>query len=83
MSTIALAAPAAMSGAPARTSDYLVLTPSCLVLTVFFSLPMGTMIGMSFTDAETLSPPLPRCQRFFSDGLPLAGLWMSVEGSSG
>lgn len=78
MSTIALAAPAAMAGAPARTSGYLVLAPSCLVLTIFFALPMGTMIGMSFMDAQTLSPTLLNYQRFFSDGLSLAGLYRTA-----
>ena len=78
MSSIALTAPAAMPGAPARTSGYLVLAPSCLVLTVFFALPMGTMIGMSFIDAQTLSPSLLNYQRFFSDGLSLAGLYRTA-----
>jgi putative spermidine/putrescine transport system permease protein len=78
MSTIALAAPAAMPAAPAKTSGYLVLAPSCLVLTVFFALPMGTMIGMSFTDGETLAPTLAHYQRFLSDGLSLAGLYRTA-----
>jgi putative spermidine/putrescine transport system permease protein len=78
MSTIALAAPAAIPGAPARTSGYLVLAPSCLVLTIFFALPMGTMIGMSFMDAQTLTPTLLNYQRFFSDGLSLAGLFRTA-----
>ncbi len=78
MSTIALAAPAAMPGAPARTSGYLVLAPSCLVLTFFFALPMGTMIGMSFLNPQTLSPTLFHYQRFFSDGLSLAGLYRTA-----
>jgi putative spermidine/putrescine transport system permease protein len=78
MSTIALTAPAAMPGAPARMSGYLVLAPSCLVLTIFFALPMGTMIGMSFMDAQTLSPTLLNYQRFLSDGLSLAGLYRTA-----
>ncbi len=78
MSTIALAAPAAMPSAPARTSGYMVLAPSCLVLTIFFAMPMGTMIGMSFMDAQTLSPTLLNYQRFFSDGLSLAGLYRTA-----
>lgn len=78
MSTIALAAPAVMPCAPTRTSGYLVLAPSCLVLTIFFALPMGTMIGMSFMDAQTLSPTLIHYQRFFSDGLSLAGLYRTA-----
>lgn len=78
MSTIALAAPVTMPGAPARTSSYLVLAPSCLVLMIFFALPMGTMIGMSFTDATTLAPTLFHYERFFSDGLSLAGLYRTA-----
>jgi putative spermidine/putrescine transport system permease protein len=78
MSTIALIAPAAMPAAPAKTSGYLVLAPSCLVLTVFFALPMGTMIGMSFTDGETLTPTLVHYQRFFSDGLSLVGFYRTA-----
>jgi putative spermidine/putrescine transport system permease protein len=78
MSTIALAAPAAVPRAPARTSGYLVLAPSCLVLTILFALPMGTVIGMSFMDAQTLSPTLFHYQRFLSDGLSLAGLYRTA-----
>jgi len=78
MSTIALTAPAVMRAAPARASGYLVLAPSCLVLTVFFALPMGTMIWMSFTHGETLAPTLAHYQRFFSDGLSLAGFYRTA-----
>lgn len=49
------------------------LTPSLLVLSVFFALPMGMMIGMSFAQTETFSPTLEHYQRFFTDGLSLAG----------
>lgn len=78
MSTIAIATPAFTPGVPARTSGYLVLAPSCLVLTIFFALPMGTMIGMSFLDAQTQSPTLFHYQRFFTDGLSLAGLYRTA-----
>jgi putative spermidine/putrescine transport system permease protein len=78
MSTIAIASPAVTLGVPARTSSYLVLAPSCLVLTIFFALPMGTMIGMSFLDAQTQSPTLSHYQRFFTDGLSLAGLYRTA-----
>ncbi|WP_426127884.1 ABC transporter permease [Pararhizobium sp. PWRC1-1] len=78
MSTIAIAAPAFTPGVPARTSGYLVLAPSCLVLVIFFALPMGTMIGMSFLDAQTHSPTLFHYQRFFTDGLSLAGLYRTA-----
>jgi putative spermidine/putrescine transport system permease protein len=78
MSTIALAAPPALPRVPARTSGYLVLAPSCFLLIIFFALPMGTMIGMSFTNAETLAPTLFHYQRFFSDGLSLSGLYRTT-----
>ncbi|CAN7683590.1 ABC transporter permease [Pararhizobium sp. LjRoot235] len=78
MSTIALAAPVAMPAAPPKRSGYLVLAPSCLVLTVFFALPMGVMIGMSLTDGQTLAPTFAHYQRFFSDGLSLAGLYRTA-----
>jgi putative spermidine/putrescine transport system permease protein len=78
MSTIALTEPAFTPGVPARTSGYLVLAPSCLVLIIFFALPMGTMIGMSFLDAQTQSPTFFHYQRFFTDGLSLAGLYRTA-----
>jgi putative spermidine/putrescine transport system permease protein len=39
---------------------------------------MGTMIGMSFLDAQTQSPTLFHYQRFFTDGLSLAGLYRTA-----
>jgi len=74
MSTIALAAPATTRRRVFDNSGYIVLAPSCLVLTCFFALPMGVMIGMSFTSGQSLAPTLFQYQRFFTDGLSLAGL---------
>ena len=74
MSTIVLNLPARKRlSAPGRSQSYLALSPSFLVLLVFFAMPMGMMIGMSFVDAETLAPTLANYERFFTDGLSLAG----------
>jgi putative spermidine/putrescine transport system permease protein len=51
----------------------MLLAPSCLLLTVFFALPMGVMIGMSFLDSRSLTPTFENYERFFVDGLSLAG----------
>ena len=45
-----------------------------LWLTIFFALPMGMMIGMSFLDSRTLTPTFGNYERFFLDGLSLPGL---------
>ncbi len=54
--------------------SYLAVSPSLVVLAIFFALPMGMMIGMSFADPQTLSPTLDNYHRFLTDGLSLAGL---------
>jgi putative spermidine/putrescine transport system permease protein len=74
MSTVTLAAPGIMPCAPIHTSGYLVLAPSCLVLAIFFALPMGMMIGMSFAGTDSVFPTLAHYQRFFTDGLSLLSL---------
>jgi putative spermidine/putrescine transport system permease protein len=51
----------------------MLLAPSCLLLTTFFALPMGVMIAMSFLDSRTFVPTLANYERFFLDGLSLAG----------
>lgn len=53
--------------------SYLAISPSLAMLSVFFALPMGMMIGMSFADAETLAPTLDNYHRFLTDGLSLTG----------
>ncbi|MGH6809022.1 MAG: ABC transporter permease, partial [Ensifer adhaerens] len=53
--------------------SYIAISPSLVVLAIFFALPMGMMIGMSFADAETLSPTFGNYHRFLTDGLSLAG----------
>ncbi len=78
MSTIVLATPAAPQGSRVINSTYLTLAPSALLLTVFFALPMGMMVGMSFLDSDSSAPSLVHYQRFFSDGLSLMGLYRTA-----
>lgn len=74
MNSIALdLSPPARRRHPTRWFPFAALSPSLLVLSVFFALPMGMMIGISFTQTETLSPTLAHYQRFFTDGLSIAG----------
>lgn len=58
---------------PLRWFPFAALSPSLAVLSVFFALPMGMMIGMSFAQTATFSPTLAHYHRFFTDGLSLAG----------
>jgi putative spermidine/putrescine transport system permease protein len=79
MNTLALNLPAAKGGTPfGKSSNYVGLSPSVLVLSVFFAMPMGMMIGISFTDGETLIPTLAGYERFFTDGLSIAGFFRTA-----
>ncbi len=53
------------------------ITPS-LVLVLFFAIPMGMMIGISFQSQTEGSPTLASYSRFFSNDLVLAGLARTV-----
>jgi putative spermidine/putrescine transport system permease protein len=73
MRALALSLPAPT---PRRTNgicSYLALFPAGLTLTLFFALPMGVMIGMSFSQEGIEGASLNGYQRFFTDGLSLAG----------
>jgi putative spermidine/putrescine transport system permease protein len=48
------------------------------MLLVFFALPMGMMIGLSFSDPVTGLPSLASYQRFFTDGLSLPGILRTI-----
>jgi putative spermidine/putrescine transport system permease protein len=41
---------------------------------IFFAMPMGLMIGMSFIDSGDFAPSIANYKRFLTDGLSLAGL---------
>ncbi|WP_457584541.1 ABC transporter permease [Ensifer canadensis] len=74
MNTLAIELPAtAQSRRIWSPFAYLALSPSFLGLSIFFALPMGMMIGMSFANVETLAPTLDNYARFFTDGLSIAG----------
>lgn len=53
------------------------ITPS-LVLVLFFAIPMGMMIGISFQSQTEGSPTLASYSRFFSNDLVLVGLARTV-----
>lgn len=66
------------SAAPGRrrtfTSRYLPLLPPTTVLLLFFALPMGLMIGLSFRDPVSGSLSLASYSRLATDDLALKGL---------
>jgi putative spermidine/putrescine transport system permease protein len=74
MTTLAAIVPTVSGRLSVRTPPPLMLAPSCLLMTIFFACPMGVMIGMSFLDGRTHVPTLANYERFFVDGLSLAGL---------
>lgn len=83
MSSISLVLPAALPQARGPAHLYFSLSPSVLMLLIFFALPMGMMIGLSFTDPASGLPSLASYQRFFTDGLSLPGIFRTVVMSLG
>jgi len=73
MTVLVATAPPSPGRLSVRATAPMLLAPSCLLLTVFFALPMGVMIGMSFLDSRSLTPTFGNYERFFVDGLSLAG----------
>lgn len=59
-------------------SQYLPLVPPAVVLLFVFAIPMGMMISLSFRASEGDAPTLYHYERFFGDGLMLAGLWRTA-----
>ncbi|MBB3594797.1 putative spermidine/putrescine transport system permease protein [Rhizobium sp. BK529] len=82
MTTLTATAPAVSGRLAVRTSAPMLLAPSFLLLLIFFALPMGMMIGMSFLDSRTLTPTFGNYERFFLDGLSLAGFLRTAVMSS-
>lgn len=78
MSSLSLVLPAALPRAKGPAHLYLALSPSVLMLLIFFALPMGMMIGLSFTDPASGLPSLASYQRFLTDGLSLPGIFRTV-----
>lgn len=79
VSTVSLVLPATRSRASGPTHLYLALSPSVLMLLVFFALPMGMMIGLSFSDPQSGLPSLASYHRFFTDGLSLPGILRTIS----
>lgn len=77
--TVSLALPARLSPAVGPAHIYLALCPSVFMLLIFFALPMGMMIGLSFTDPVSGLPSLASYQRFLTDGLSLPGILRTVS----
>lgn len=80
--SVSLALPARSSPAVGPTHLYLALSPSILMISIFFGLPMGVMIGLSFSDPLTGLPSLASYQRFLTDGLSLPGIWRTISMSA-
>ena len=78
MSSLALHAE---KGRPARTSlirQYMPLLPPGLILMVFFAIPMGMMMGLSFQPKGAEGASLANYGRFFTDDFTLMGLGRTV-----
>ncbi len=73
MVTLAAPVPSVSGRLTVRIPASTLLAPSCLLLAIFFALPMGVMIGMSFLDSRTFVPTFANYERFFLDGLSMAG----------
>ncbi|MFA7416733.1 MAG: ABC transporter permease, partial [Rhizobium sp.] len=74
MNTLVLNLPVAPVRGDGRSHIYAALSPSLLVLAIFFALPMGLMIGISFSDATSGALTLANYHRFLTDGLSLVGI---------
>jgi putative spermidine/putrescine transport system permease protein len=57
---------------------YLPLVPPITILMIFFAMPMGMMIGLSFQDRDSSVFSLASYGRFFTDDLALEGLLRTV-----
>lgn len=78
MSSIALPSE---GGRPLWTSQlrqYVPLLPPTFLLLVFFAIPMGMMVGLSFHPQEASTASLASYQRFFTDDFSLVGLGRTV-----
>ncbi|MDB5614956.1 MAG: spermidine/putrescine transporter permease protein [Devosia sp.] len=79
MSSITLAT---NRGRPFRTSNvlrqYVPLLPPSILLLVFFAIPMGMMVGLSFHPEGASTATLANYERFFTDDFTLAGLGRTV-----
>lgn len=78
MAVIVCSTPTKPPPAGAAVKGLLPLIAPSLVLVLFFAIPMGMMIGISFQSQAEGSPTLASYSRFFSNDLVLAGLARTV-----
>lgn len=78
MAVIVCSTPTKPPPAGAPVKGHLPLIAPSLVLVLFFAIPMGMMIGISFQSQAEGSPTLASYSRFFSNDLVLAGLARTV-----
>nr|WP_312857869.1 ABC transporter permease [Mesorhizobium zhangyense] len=57
---------------------YIPLVPPITFLMIFFAVPIGMMIGISFQDSKTLAFSLGSYERVFTDDLILAGIFRTM-----
>lgn len=78
MAVIVCSTPTKPPPAGAPVKGLLPLIAPSFVLVLFFAIPMGMMIGISFQSQTEGSPTLASYSRFFSNDLVLAGLARTV-----
>lgn len=78
MSTIALDFPRHRGRRFYNPLPLIGLSPSFLLLVIFFALPMGMMIGISFQAPDARGIGLQSYSRFLTDGLTLNGFWRTA-----
>ncbi|TCU14723.1 ABC transporter permease [Rhizobium sullae] len=78
MATIAFSTPQRPTRTAFPFKAFLPLSLPSIVLLLFFAVPMGLMLGLSFQNQETGAFTLASYGRFFSDDLVLAGLGRTV-----
>ncbi len=78
MSTVSLDLPLSPIVHRRNFTAILGLSPAMCLLVIFFALPMGMMIAISFHDTETGGVGLHNYARFLTDGLSLRGFWRTA-----
>lgn len=78
MAVIAFATPTKPLRTVVPVKGLLPLSAPSIVLMLFFAIPMGMMIGISFQSQAVAGPTLASYSRFFSNDLVLAGLARTV-----
>ncbi|MBP1848103.1 putative spermidine/putrescine transport system permease protein [Rhizobium petrolearium] len=78
MTIVATDSPAAPALRRFALRGYVPLFPPFAVLLLFFAVPIGMMIGISFQDPKTAQFSLGSYQRFLTDGLIIAGLFRTI-----